>query len=562
MSGSLNATIQQVFNEPGCAKNQNKSEAEKKKGCTKQLQPGGAAGGCAFDGAKIALQPLTDVAHLVHGPIACEGNSWDNRGAKSSGSNIWRTGFTTDISESDVGFGGGKRIYKAIKEVISKYDPPAVFVYQTCVPAMIGDDIDAVCKAAKEKFGKPVIPINSPGFVGPKNLGNKLAGEAILEHVIGTEEPEYTTPYDINIIGEYNLSGELWQVKPLLDELGIRILSCISGDGKYKEVASSHRAKAAMMVCSKAMINVARKMEERYGIPFFEGSFYGIEDSSDSLREIARMLIERGADPELMERTEAVIAREEKKAWDAIGKYKERFKGKKVLLITGGVKSWSVVAALQEAGLDLVGTSVKKSTKEDKERIKELMGQDAHMIEDMTPREMYKMLKDAKADIMLSGGRSQFIALKAGMPWLDINQERHHAYMGYVGIVTLLREVEKALFNPMWAEVRRPAPWQEQGDTWQARALAAMAAEEMQADADPVFAEERRRKTRICNCKNVDLGTIEDAVAAHGLTTVEDVRAHTSASGGCSACTVRIETLLEDLGVLPVPATCLVEAAE
>ena len=27
-----------------------------------------------------------------------------------------------------------------------------------------------------------------------------------------------------------------------------------------------------MMVCSKAMINVARKMEERYDIPFFEGS--------------------------------------------------------------------------------------------------------------------------------------------------------------------------------------------------------------------------------------------------------------------------------------------------
>ena len=99
--------------------------------------------------------------------------------------------------------------------------------YQTSVPAMIGDDIEAVCKAAAEKFSTPCIPIQSPGFVGPKNLGNKLAGEAILRHVIATQEPEYTTPYDINIIGEYNLAGELWQVKPLLDELGIRILSCI-----------------------------------------------------------------------------------------------------------------------------------------------------------------------------------------------------------------------------------------------------------------------------------------------------------------------------------------------
>ena len=298
---SLSATIQDVFNEPSCAKNANKSEAEKKKGCTKQLQPGGAAGGCAFDGAKIALQPFTDVAHLVHGPIACEGNSWDNRGAASSGPELWRTSFTTDMNETDVVFGGEKRLFKSCREIIEKSDPPAIFVYQTCVPAMIGDDINAVCKAATEKFGKPVIPVNAPGFVGPKNLGNKLAGEALLDHVIGTVEPEFTTPYDINIIGEFNLSGELWQVKPLLDELGNRILTCIPGDGRYADVASAHRARASMMVCSKAMINVARKMEERYGIPFFEGSFYGIEDSSDSLRELARLLIERGlVEPEAM----------------------------------------------------------------------------------------------------------------------------------------------------------------------------------------------------------------------------------------------------------------------
>ncbi|WP_298282083.1 nitrogenase iron-molybdenum cofactor biosynthesis protein NifE [Acidocella sp.] len=459
----LNAKIQEVFSEPACGINQGKSEKERKKGCAKQLQPGGAAGGCAFDGAKIALQPFTDVAHLVHGPIACEGNSWDNRGARSSGSALWRTGFTTDMNETDIVFGGEKRLYKAIKEIGEKYDPAAIFVYQTCVPAMIGDDINVVCKAASEKFGRPVIPVNAPGFVGPKNLGNKLAGEALLDHVIGTAEPDYVTPYDINIIGEYNLAGELWQVKPLLDELGIRILSCISGDGKYQEAAYSHRAKAAMMVCSKAMINVARKMNERYEIPFFEGSFYGIGDTSEALREISRLLISRGAPEELMARTEALIAREEAKAYAAIVPFRYRLEGKRVLLITGGVKSWSVVAALQEAGLKIVGTSVKKSTKEDKERIKQIMGEVAHMIEDMTPREMYKMLREARADIMLSGGRSQFVALKAAMPWLDINQERHHAYMGYDGMVELVRQIEKSLYNPIWLQVRRPAPWDGEG---------------------------------------------------------------------------------------------------
>ena len=457
----LQNKIQEVFNEPGCAKNQTKSDKDRKKGCAKQLQPGAAAGGCAFDGAKIALQPITDVAHLVHGPIACEGNSWDNRGAKSSGSRLYRTGFTTDINELDVVYGGEKHLFKSIKEILDKYDPPAVFVYQTCVPAMIGDDIEAVCKAAAQKFGKPVIPVDAPGFVGNKNIGNKLGGEALLDYVIGTAEPEYTTPYDINIIGEYNLSGELWQIKPLLDELGIRLLACISGDARYKEVAYSHRAKAAMMVCSKAMINIARKMEERYAIPYFEGSFYGVSDMSESLRQISGLLVRQGAPDELLGRTEALIEREEARAWERMKKYTPRLRDKRVLLITGGVKSWSVVAALQEVGMDVVGTSTKKSTAEDKEKIKGMMADDAHAVDDMTPREIYKLLRDARADIMLSGGRSQFIALKAKMPWLDINQERHYAYAGYEGMVELVKQIDKSLYNPVWQLVRLPAPWED-----------------------------------------------------------------------------------------------------
>ena len=548
---SLSNKIQDVFNEPGCGKNQGKSEKERKKGCAKPLQPGGAAGGCAFDGAKIALQPITDVAHLVHGPIACEGNSWDNRSAKSSGPKLYRTGFTTDMNENDIVFGGEKRLYKSIKEIIDKYDPPAVFVYQTCVPAMIGDDIDAVCKKAAEKFGKPCIPINAPGFVGPKNLGNKLAGEAILDHVIGTEEPEYTTPYDINIIGEYNLSGELWQVKPLLDELGIRILACISGDAKYHEVAQSHRARAAMMVCSKAMINVARKMEERYGIPYFEGSFYGIGDMSDSLREIARLLVRRGAPGDLIARTEAVIEREEKRAWERIAAYRERLQGKKVLLITGGVKSWSVVAALQEGGMEIVGTSVKKSTKEDKEKIKEIMGQDAHMIEDMAPREMYKLLKEARADIMLSGGRSQFVALKAKMPWLDINQERHYAYAGYEGMIDLVREIDKALSNPVWRQVRTQAPWDEA--SWEEQADKENAEEAAALAANPEAAREANRRKLICECNRVHAGAIEDAIRAEGLRTVEEVTARTLAAGGCGCCAPSVAAILGRMNA-PLPA--------
>ncbi|HCA26994.1 MAG TPA: nitrogenase molybdenum-cofactor biosynthesis protein NifE, partial [Betaproteobacteria bacterium] len=206
-------------------------------------------------------------------------------------------------------------------------------------------------------------------------------------------------------------------------------------------------------------INLARKMEERYGVPYFEGSFYGVSDTSEALRQIARLLVQRGAPEDLPARAEALIRSEEARAWARLAPYKARLQGKRVLLITGGVKSWSVVAALQEVGMEVVGASVKKSTREDKQRIKQLMGEEAHLFEDLAPREMYRMLKEAQADIMMSGGRSQFVALKAKTPWLDINQERHYAYAGYEGVVELVEQIDRAMNNPIWRQVRQPAPW-------------------------------------------------------------------------------------------------------
>ncbi len=461
MSERLKARVRDVLDEPACATNRAKAPGERTKGCGKSLVPGAAAGGCAFDGAKIALQPIVDVAHLVHGPSACEGNSWDNRGSASSGPELYRTSFTTDLSELDVVMGHGERkLYRAIRAVVEAHRPPAVFVYTTCVSALVGDDVVAVCEAAAERHGLPVIPVDAPGFVGSKNLGNKLAGQTLLDHVIGTVEPAEPSPLDINIVGEFNVAGELWQVKPLLDRLGIRILGSISGDARYRQVAMAHRAQVTMLVCAKALTNLARGLEERWGIPWFEGSFYGIEDTSNAIRTLAAMLVERGAPADLVDRAEAVIADEEARTRAALEPFRPRVEGKRVLLYTGGHKTWSVVAALQELGMEVVGTSVRKSTEGDKDRIRAIMGDDTHMFENMAPKDMYATLKAANADVLMSGGRSRFVALKAKTPWVDVNQEKHEAYAGYDGMVELVRHIDRAVNNPMWADVRAPAPWE------------------------------------------------------------------------------------------------------
>jgi nitrogenase molybdenum-cofactor synthesis protein NifE len=164
------ARVNQLLTEPACNHNHHHG-GKKNRSCSQQAKPGTAQGGCAFDGASITLVPIADAAHLVHGPIACAGNSWGSRGSLSSGPQLFKTGFTTDLSEQDIIFGGEKRLFAAIQTIATTYRPAAIFVYCTCVPALTGEDVEAVCKAAREKFQLPVIPVMAPGFVGGEKSG-------------------------------------------------------------------------------------------------------------------------------------------------------------------------------------------------------------------------------------------------------------------------------------------------------------------------------------------------------------------------------------------------------
>jgi len=444
------ATIRELYKEPDCSHNAQKTD----KTCPRPT-PGRAAGGCSFDGAQITLVPITDAAHIVHGPIGCVGNTWNNRGSLSSGSSLYRKGFTTNLNNNDIVFGGEKKLFKAVKEIAKAHNPPAIFVYQTCVTSMIGDDIEALCKAATEKFGVKVIPVDSPGFTGTKNFGNRLAGDALLKHLIGTEEPKNDHPYNVNFIGEFNIAGEQWEMVRLLDEVGIRLISSLSGDARVREVGMMHRAQVNMMVCSRALLNVARRMKEDYDIPYFEGSFYGAKNTTKTILTIAEYM----NDPALMKKAEAICKAEYEKVKPELDELKAKLAGKKVLLYTGGVKSWSVVAALQELGMEVIATGTKKSTEEDKQRIQELMGSEATMISEGSPAKLLELCRSMGADMMLAGGRNQYTALKAGIPFVDVNQERHIPFAGYTGHVILGRTILGALESPAFKLVKRPNPF-------------------------------------------------------------------------------------------------------
>lgn len=400
---------------------------------------------CAFDGAAIVLMPIADAAHVVHGPINCAGNAWEGRGVHSTAGDLHRRGFTTDLSELDIVYGGEKRLEATVREVVAAEKPAAVFVYATCVTGLIGEDIDATCKHLSAELVVPVIPVNAPGFVGPKNLGNRVAGEVLLEHVIGTAEPESTSPTDITLIGEYNVAGDLGLIEPLLAECGIRVLSHVTGNARFEEIRHAHRSKLAAVVCSRALINVASTLSRRYAMPSIEVSFFGATETARSLRLIAETL--EAVSPEargVRARVEAAIGRHGARLACALEPY-SALRGKKAVLYSGGVKSWSMASALLDLGIEILAVGTKKSSHEDEEKVREILGQDVRLIEDISPHVIRGLFADEGADLLVAGGRNRYLAAKEGWPFIDVNQEREHAYAGYQGLVNIAHDLHESL---------------------------------------------------------------------------------------------------------------------
>ncbi|MEH2276995.1 MAG: nitrogenase iron-molybdenum cofactor biosynthesis protein NifE [Nostoc sp.] len=430
---------------------------KKKKSSTQLPQPGTTQGSCAFDSAMITLVPITDAAHVVHGPSGCAASIWGSYSSLSSDSMLYKIRFSSDIDENDIIFGGAKKLYKGILELQRRYKPAAVFVYSTCITALIGDDIEGVCKDATEKTGIPTIPVHCPGFIGNQNLGNRVAGEAMLLHVIGTAEPDTSTPYDINLIGEYNIAGAIWNVLPLLEKLGIRVLAKITGDAVYKEVCYAHRAKLNVILFSRALINMAKSMEKQYGIPYIEESIYGIEQINQCLRNIAAKL----GHPDLQERTEKLIAEETAALEKKLALYITQLQGKRIILSIGNFKSWLIIFAAKRLGMKVIAILSKNNIEEDRIRVKTLLGQDGIILEQNSPQEILQIINENQADMLIADKRHQDASLTARIAFLDINQERNHPYAGYIGILEVTQELYAAFYNPVWEQVCQPAPWSE-----------------------------------------------------------------------------------------------------
>lgn len=406
---------------------------------------------CVFCGSRVVLYPIADAVHLVHGPIGCAVYTWDIRGALSSGPELHRLSFSTDLQELDVIFGGEKKLEKALNELIDLHNPNAAFVYSTCIVGLIGDDLEAVCKKVSAEKGIPVLPVQSEGFKGNKRAGYEAACQA-MSRLVGTGDTSGISKYSINILGDFNLAGEIWLIREYFERIGIEVVANITGDGRVADIQRAHGAALNVVQCSGATMDLANMMRDKFGIPALRVSYFGVEDMAESLYTVARHF----DDPEMMIKTRQLVKEELSVLLPELEKYKQALQGKKAAVYVGGAfKAFSLVKAFRLIGMDVVMVGSQTGTEEDYKELAEITDEGTIIVDDSNPLELSTFLKEKDVDVFVGGVKERPIAYKLGVAFCDHNHERKEMLAGFQGMLNFAREVYGSVMSPVWNFVPR-----------------------------------------------------------------------------------------------------------
>lgn len=448
MSNKVQSEVLEERKEFICFKSSDKSGNMK---CEKNSVAGSVSQrACVYCGARVVLNPITDAFHIVHGPIGCASYTWDIRGSLSSGPEIYRNSFSTDLREHDVVFGGEKKLALAIDEIYEKYSPKLIFVYATCIVGVIGDDIDAVCKKAEEKYKIRVIPVKSSGFAGNKSMGYKAACNALLK--VMEENDAQKKSNGINILGDFNLAGEMWIVTEYLKKIGVNILAKITGDGRYKEIVKAPEASLNIVQCAGSMTYLAKEMEKKYNIPFVKVSFFGIEDTSISIMRVAEAV----GGKEAIEKAKQLINEEKSKVEPLLAYYRTRLEGKKAAIyVGGGFKAISLIKQFNALGMKTVMVGTQTGKPEEYEVIRSLADEGTVILDDTNPVELEKFMTEKGADILVGGVKERPLAYKLGIAFCDHNHERKHPLCGFEGALNFAKEIDMSINSPVWNVIRQ-----------------------------------------------------------------------------------------------------------
>jgi nitrogenase molybdenum-iron protein alpha chain len=470
--------------------------------------------GCTYAGCKgVIMGPTRDIVNLVHGPVGCSFYAWLTRRNQTSagpdGANYMNYCFTTDMQEQDIIFGGEKKLEAAIQEAYDLLHPKSIGVFATCPVGLIGDDIHTVTANMKKKFGDcNVFAFSCEGYKGvSQSAGHHIANNQIFKHVMGQNDEEKPGKYKINLLGEYNIGGDGFEIDRIFKKCGINCIATFSGNSTYDQFASAHTADLNLVMCHRSINYVADMLETKFGIPWIKINFIGAKATAKSLRKISKYF----GDQELIDKVEAVIAEEMPAVDEVQADVFSRTEGKTAMLFVGGSRAHHYQELFAEMGMKTISAGYEFGHRDDYEgrqvipnlkldadsrNIEQLeivkdetrynprkssaelealeeagykfkhydglvhdMDKGTIVIDDLNQYEAEKLVEIMKPDIFCAGIKEKFSIQKLGVPMKQLHSyDSGGPYAGFRGAVNFYKEIDRLVGSRVWSYMQ--APWQ------------------------------------------------------------------------------------------------------
>lgn len=438
--------------------------------------------GCQLNLSLVILQTIRDAVIIVHGPIGCGGSNMASAGSSKNFQKLRDPGargliwLSTNLDEVDVIKGGEDKLREAILHAEREFRPSAIIIVNSCVPALIGDDIDGLVAQLQNEINAKLVPIHCEGFktkimasaydaVYHGILRNLVNPQEYYERVVPNNLEELKEKYRIsktvNLLNVSSMSraDEVELIRLIKNlELNVNVMPCYAHPDDF---GSATEAAVSVSICPTHDDYFAEHLKEKYNIPFILRTIpIGIKYTNEWLRDIARFF---GLEDEV----EKIISDETRQLEEALVPFRRILQGKRVIISGGEIRAVATAELLQSLGMEVVALRAHHYDYFADELFNEMSGKDTIPINVATcqPFEQSNLLEKLKPDVYVGhiGGNSW--AAKHGVPILPIFGQMQN-YMGYIGVFEVARRLARLLRNPSFnrnlaANTRQPyfASW-------------------------------------------------------------------------------------------------------
>ncbi|MDR3123143.1 MAG: nitrogenase [Treponema sp.] len=421
------------------------------------------AQGCQFTLSLAILNSLRNAVIIMHGPIGCGicsiGNIGQNKTFKqlrdpSSEGLIW---LSANLDEADVIGGGEKKLREAVVYADREFRPETIIVCNSCVPALIGDDIDSIVEDIQGEIAAVIMPIHCEGF---KTKLMATAYDAVYHGILKkyikypdrriplweSDETKFREAYrksrNVNIlnVGSMSVADET-EFRRILEGLGLNV-TFIPCYAEPEDFQYSLETSLNVSLCGTHDDYFVEHLKDKYNIPFIVDTIpIGRKNTDRWLRLVARHF-------GLEEEAERFIESENRILEEAIAPYRERLKGKRVYLTGGEVRILATAEIMQDLGMEVVGFKAHHYDRFVEPIFDALKDVDDVLFSVATnqPFETSNIINKLKPDIIVAHVGGNNIASRHGLPILQLFHPSYN-YCGYTGVFDVTRRLAAKFRN-------------------------------------------------------------------------------------------------------------------